>query len=293
MTSAGGASSSNERLYWPGASALTARLRRLITAYQRSNRREQLRQEALNRPDGRRRRRRDFLPSLAMVTDTGAATTYIQDGTGVFVTEGSPYMAKGSGYFAKGGQFVTEPSQVMTASSLMADGGMYYKERRQRYVKIALYSNCLPSFLKFSLETRYFCLQYHFPLKLVCSNHQNGNALFLFLFLFCGNFFHSHSFVVIVDSARWTRREEADFYRVVSTFGVVFDTQQKKFDWSQFRAFARLDKKTDESLEKYYYSFIAMCKRVCRMQVKNETGKWELNYNYSILETQNFNCQTS
>lgn len=72
---------------------------------------------------------------------------------------------------------------------------------------------------------------------------------------------------------RWTRREEADFYRVVSTFGVVFDTQQQKFDWTQFRAFARLDKKTDESLEKYYYSFIAMCKRVCRMQVKAETGQ--------------------
>uniref|UniRef100_A0A8C2ZWA0 Chromodomain helicase DNA binding protein 7 n=1 Tax=Cyclopterus lumpus TaxID=8103 RepID=A0A8C2ZWA0_CYCLU len=70
---------------------------------------------------------------------------------------------------------------------------------------------------------------------------------------------------------RWTRREEADFYRVVSTFGVVFDTQCQKFDWAQFRAFARLDKKTDESLEKYYYSFIAMCKRVCRMQVKTET----------------------
>lgn len=72
---------------------------------------------------------------------------------------------------------------------------------------------------------------------------------------------------------RWTRREEADFYRVVSTFGVVFDTQRQKFDWTQFRAFARLDKKTDESLEKYYYSFIAMCKRVCRMQIKTETGK--------------------
>lgn len=80
--------------------------------------------------------------------------------------------------------------------------------------------------------------------------------------------------LILVGSVRWTRREEADFYRVVSTFGVVFDTQQQKFDWSQFRAFARLDKKTDESLEKYYYSFIAMCKRVCRMQVKSETGKW-------------------
>uniref|UniRef100_A0A3B4YMB6 Chromodomain helicase DNA binding protein 7 n=1 Tax=Seriola lalandi dorsalis TaxID=1841481 RepID=A0A3B4YMB6_SERLL len=133
-TTGGGASGPNERLYWPAASALTARLRRLITAYQRSNRREQLRQEALNRPDGRRRRRRE---------------------------------------------------------------------------------------------------------RLLCQ--------------------------------RWTRREEADFYRVVSTFGVVFDTQRQKFDWTQFRAFARLDKKTDESLEKYYYSFIAMCKRVCRMQVKTET----------------------
>ncbi|XP_047670489.1 chromodomain-helicase-DNA-binding protein 7-like [Tachysurus fulvidraco] len=68
---------------------------------------------------------------------------------------------------------------------------------------------------------------------------------------------------------RWTRREEADFYRVVSTFGVVYDVQTQCFDWSQFRAFARLDKKTDESLEKYYYAFVAMCKRVCRMQVKD------------------------
>ena len=72
---------------------------------------------------------------------------------------------------------------------------------------------------------------------------------------------------------RWTRREEADFYRVVSTFGVVYDTQRQRFDWTQFRAFARLDKKTDESLEKYYYSFIAMCKRVCRMQIKTDTGE--------------------
>uniref|UniRef100_A0A673H5V5 Chromodomain-helicase-DNA-binding protein 7-like n=1 Tax=Sinocyclocheilus rhinocerous TaxID=307959 RepID=A0A673H5V5_9TELE len=70
---------------------------------------------------------------------------------------------------------------------------------------------------------------------------------------------------------QWTRREEADFYRVVSTFGVVYDVHRQCFDWSQFRAFARLDKKTDESLEKYYYSFVAMCKRVCRMQVKAET----------------------
>uniref|UniRef100_A0A672SZZ8 Chromodomain helicase DNA binding protein 7 n=1 Tax=Sinocyclocheilus grahami TaxID=75366 RepID=A0A672SZZ8_SINGR len=126
-------------LYWPPASALTARLRRLITAYQRTHKREQLRQD------------------------------------------GSPF--------------------IPDSAALLADGAAYFKERRQR----------------------------------------------------------------------WTRREEADFYRVVSTFGVVYDVHRHCIDWSQFRAFARLEKKTDESLEKYYYSFVAMCKRVCRMHVKSET----------------------
>uniref|UniRef100_A0A8C2ESU6 Chromodomain helicase DNA binding protein 9 n=1 Tax=Cyprinus carpio TaxID=7962 RepID=A0A8C2ESU6_CYPCA len=62
---------------------------------------------------------------------------------------------------------------------------------------------------------------------------------------------------------RWTRREEADFYRVVSTFGVVFDPDLGCFDWTKFRAMARLHKKTDESLHKYLCAFIAMCRRVC------------------------------
>lgn len=123
---------SSELLYWPAASALTARLRRLITAYQRSNRRELLRQEALNRPDGRRRRRRDFLPSVPMVAETVGGVSYIQEGSTVFMADGSPYLAKGSAYFAKGGQLMPEASPVMTASSLMPDGALYYKERRQR-----------------------------------------------------------------------------------------------------------------------------------------------------------------
>ncbi|XP_053555481.1 chromodomain-helicase-DNA-binding protein 9 isoform X3 [Bombina bombina] len=69
---------------------------------------------------------------------------------------------------------------------------------------------------------------------------------------------------------RWTRREEADFYRVVSTFGVVFDPGRGQFDWTKFRAMARLHKKTDDSLEKYLYAFIAMCRRVCRLPAKEE-----------------------
>lgn len=67
---------------------------------------------------------------------------------------------------------------------------------------------------------------------------------------------------------RWTRREEADFYRVVSTFGVVFDPDGGQFDWTKFRAMARLHKKTDNSLEKYLYAFMSMCRRVCRLPSK-------------------------
>uniref|UniRef100_A0A8C4ISY8 Chromodomain helicase DNA binding protein 9 n=1 Tax=Dicentrarchus labrax TaxID=13489 RepID=A0A8C4ISY8_DICLA len=66
----------------------------------------------------------------------------------------------------------------------------------------------------------------------------------------------------------WTRREEADFYRVVSTFGVVFDPNLGRFDWTKFRAMARLHKKTDESLQKYLCAFTAMCRRVCRLPPK-------------------------
>uniref|UniRef100_A0A7N8XKU1 Chromodomain helicase DNA binding protein 9 n=1 Tax=Mastacembelus armatus TaxID=205130 RepID=A0A7N8XKU1_9TELE len=66
----------------------------------------------------------------------------------------------------------------------------------------------------------------------------------------------------------WTRREEADFYRVVSTFGVVFDPNLSRFDWTKFRAMARLHKKTDESLQKYLCAFTAMCRRVCRLPPK-------------------------
>ncbi|MEQ2180464.1 hypothetical protein GOODEAATRI_001494, partial [Goodea atripinnis] len=68
---------------------------------------------------------------------------------------------------------------------------------------------------------------------------------------------------------RWTRREEADFYRVVSTFGVVFDPNLGRFDWTKFRAMARLHKKTDESLQKYLCAFTAMCRRVCRLPPKD------------------------
>uniref|UniRef100_A0A8B9I6P9 Chromodomain helicase DNA binding protein 7 n=1 Tax=Anser brachyrhynchus TaxID=132585 RepID=A0A8B9I6P9_9AVES len=147
MLADGGDGESNAelgQLYWPNTSTLTTRLRRLITAYQRSYKRQQMRQEALMKTDRRRRRPREEVRALE-----------------------------------------AEREAIIT-------------EKRQK----------------------------------------------------------------------WTRREEADFYRVVSTFGIIFDPIKHQFDWNQFRAFARLDKKSDESLEKYFNGFVNMCRRVCRMPVK-------------------------
>ncbi len=38
-----------------------------------------------------------------------------------------------------------------------------------------------------------------------------------------------------VFTSRWTRREVTDFYRAATTFGVVYDEETKKYDWSKFR----------------------------------------------------------
>uniref|UniRef100_A0A4W5RV96 Chromodomain-helicase-DNA-binding protein 8 n=1 Tax=Hucho hucho TaxID=62062 RepID=A0A4W5RV96_9TELE len=72
---------------------------------------------------------------------------------------------------------------------------------------------------------------------------------------------------------RWTRREECDFYRVVSTFGVerikelnAQEGEDAQLEWARFRTFARLDKKTDESLSRYFRCFMAMCRRVCNLR---------------------------
>lgn len=101
-------------LYWPPASALTARLRRLITAYQRTHKREQLRQEALAKPDRRRRRFREDL--LAVASEVGA---YAAPEVGGFLAEGGPFMTKGSPFIPEG-------------AALTGDAGAFFKERRQR-----------------------------------------------------------------------------------------------------------------------------------------------------------------
>uniref|UniRef100_A0A8C9VQN7 Chromodomain helicase DNA binding protein 6 n=1 Tax=Scleropages formosus TaxID=113540 RepID=A0A8C9VQN7_SCLFO len=92
-----------------------------------------------------------------------------------------------------------------------------------------------------------------------------------FIPLFC-LFLVMSSFSLLFFLSRWTRREQADFYRTVSSFGVVYDPEKKAFDWTQFRSFARLERKTDESLERYFCSFVAMCRTACRLPPRKDEG---------------------
>lgn len=71
---------------------------------------------------------------------------------------------------------------------------------------------------------------------------------------------------------KWTKREENEFLRVLTGYGV--DLQQATAvptpDWTRFKAMAKLDKKTDETLSDYYKVFIAMCKRQASVRLTEE-----------------------
>ncbi|XP_071784653.1 chromodomain-helicase-DNA-binding protein 9-like [Asterias amurensis] len=68
------------------------------------------------------------------------------------------------------------------------------------------------------------------------------------------------------NAQKWSRREEADFYRVLATFGVEQDVMTGKYDWSNFRKVAKLERKYDHRLLEYYQHFRAMCLRKCKRE---------------------------
>ncbi|KAL3319911.1 choline dehydrogenase 6 [Cichlidogyrus casuarinus] len=91
---------------------------------------------------------------------------------------------------------------------------------------------------------------------------------------------------------KWSRREEADFYRVVSSYGVEMlrpvrpalladevtinpaDASQSpmapevgkapNYNWDTFRQLANLGRKNDQALTDYFHAFYRMCQRICR-----------------------------
>lgn len=72
---------------------------------------------------------------------------------------------------------------------------------------------------------------------------------------------------------RWSNREQAEFYRTISTFGVEYIRKEKRYDWSKFRMLSRLEKKYDETLTEYFRAFMAMCKRQCGIRLSEEENE--------------------
>lgn len=66
---------------------------------------------------------------------------------------------------------------------------------------------------------------------------------------------------------RWSNREQAEFYRTISTYGVEYIRKEKRYDWTKFRQISKLDKKYDETLSEYFRAFMAMCKRQCGIRL--------------------------
>lgn len=69
---------------------------------------------------------------------------------------------------------------------------------------------------------------------------------------------------------KWNKREEADFFRVVSSYGIDYDRKKKSYDWTRFKNLSKLDKKNDETLTEYYKNFIIMCKKQCGFKVDDD-----------------------
>ncbi|CAG0916765.1 unnamed protein product [Notodromas monacha] len=69
---------------------------------------------------------------------------------------------------------------------------------------------------------------------------------------------------------RWTKREETEFFRVLSSFGLEYDKSKNNYDWDRFRHLAGLERKTDEMMNEYLRGFLAMCKRVTGQKLTEE-----------------------
>ncbi|XP_011186782.2 serine-rich adhesin for platelets isoform X16 [Zeugodacus cucurbitae] len=77
---------------------------------------------------------------------------------------------------------------------------------------------------------------------------------------------------------KWNRREEYEFLRVLTGYGVDLQPPTTMGivlapDWTKFKQMAHLERKSDETLSDYYKVFIAMCKRKAGVKLnENERG---------------------
>jgi len=91
---------------------------------------------------------------------------------------------------------------------------------------------------------------------------------------------------------KWSKREEQDFARVISFYGVERNLETSEYDWARFRLvvhsvltycdgllyfdrqLANLARKPDDKITAYYLDFRSACRRVCN-KLKPKRGTYE------------------
>ena len=68
---------------------------------------------------------------------------------------------------------------------------------------------------------------------------------------------------------KWAKREENDFYKVVSTFGLQY-APNGDIVWNKFRMLASLHRKSNIALNQYLEVFKSMCEKVCGVRIIEE-----------------------
>ena len=64
---------------------------------------------------------------------------------------------------------------------------------------------------------------------------------------------------VDLSAVRWSRREEADFYKTMQSFGVEYDVESKSFEWSRFKTLAHIARKPNRAIAQYFKQFYKLC----------------------------------
>lgn len=88
---------------------------------------------------------------------------------------------------------------------------------------------------------------------------------------------------------KWSKREEGDFLKAISVFGLEFGANKDELLWHRFREVSKLDKKLDKTLSEYYKCFIAMIRKVCGKKLSRDEGRdWPAFPGHTVLTKQVF-----
>ncbi|RCH89603.1 Chromodomain-helicase-DNA-binding protein, partial [Rhizopus stolonifer] len=69
---------------------------------------------------------------------------------------------------------------------------------------------------------------------------------------------------------RWQKKNRSDFMKTILSFGVETVSGDPNIRWDRFREISGLDKRSDASLDQYYYKFLAACKEIMKKQEQKQ-----------------------